>query len=98
MANLYSSFKKLFSIEKKTSIKSIHGLRGIAILTTIFIHSYWHRLMSSFLSQEEKDEFENTNFAVFLMMCTMVVDIFFVISATLASKSILKDFEGYENI
>lgn len=95
--SLYKNWKSLFNLKQNNQTDVIECLSGIRVVSTfsiIFLHSVFFRIFPLTIRDE-------TIFKAWLGFRTassvsalnITVDSFFVISATLATKSMLKDLE-----
>jgi hypothetical protein len=92
--SLYSNVTSLLSFERSTKdIKCLHGLRVISILGIILLHTYFFRILSPFLNEEVMKEFMKTNIASIISAFNILVDTFFVMSAALTTRTVLRDLD-----
>ncbi|CRK88403.1 CLUMA_CG002180, isoform A, partial [Clunio marinus] len=93
--SLYTTGRKLFNLKRdgKEVIGCLEGLRALSILHIVYFHSYFFRLLTTHSDENLLREFLRTRFAEFVSGMHMHVDTFFVISALLTTKAVLKDFE-----
>lgn len=92
--SLYSNALSLFSLERTSKdIKCLHGLRVLSILGIIFLHTVFFRSLSWNLNYAKFEEFPNTNLGLIVASFSMLVDTFFVISAALTTRSVLKELD-----
>lgn len=93
--SLYSNVMSLFSMERSSKdIKCLHGLRVLSILGIIFLHTVFFRSLSPNLNYDKFEAFLNTSLASLISSFNIFVDTFFLISAALTTRSILKELDG----
>lgn len=92
--SLFSNCTSLFSLDRSSKdIKCLHGLRVLSILGIIFLHTVVFRSLNPNLNYGEFEDFLKTNLASIISSFNIFVDTFFVISAALTARSILKDLD-----
>jgi hypothetical protein len=75
------------------TIQCFHGIRVLMTLTLIFFHSYFFRIVTPFKDDELINEWKKTTWASAISTLNCCVDSFFVMSAVLTTRSMLKDIE-----
>lgn len=92
----YTNATNLFNIEQHQSsdeIKCLHGVRGVSIISIIFLHSYYFRAMFPIHHPNQLNDFIESAYGRFISGITVSVDSFFVMSGMLVTRTILRDLE-----
>jgi Nose resistant-to-fluoxetine protein, N-terminal domain len=93
--SLTSNVQDLIDTESVTGdIKCLHGLRVLSIIGIIFFHTFFHRIMFPFHTSGESPFLTSTLPGRFFVISTTFVDLFFVMSGLLTTRTILKDFDS----
>lgn len=87
-------FLNLFASEdsKRETIKCFHGLRVISALLIVFLHSNYCRVLPFVRDYPLFEEWKKTWWAQTVSQFNFFVDVFFVMTAVLSTRSMLKDF------
>lgn len=94
--SIYSNIQKLFSLKSSSSdISCIHGIRALSLIIIVFFHSFFFRIQSSLISEENARNFVHLKFAAFLTTLPIFVESFFVMSGALFTISMLKDLKRF---
>jgi hypothetical protein len=94
--SLYKNSQSLFNFNEKNErdvITCLNGIRALSTLCIIFLHSVFFRVFPPSRDETVFYHWLQTRTASSISAINVVVDSFFVISGTLATKSMLKDLE-----
>jgi hypothetical protein len=94
--SIYTNGSNLFQMNQPKSsseISCLHGIRVISLVGVMLLHEYFFRVLSPFSDSKVYQEFLGTKLASSIAGLNIFVDTFFVISAALLTKSMLKEFE-----
>lgn len=94
--SLRRNLKSLLSVDQKKSpsdVLCLHGMRAMCTFGIIYLHSYFYRVMAPVGQQNMYTEWGKTEVASRISSLNITVDTFFVISALLLTKSMLKDLD-----
>lgn len=95
--SLYKNASNLFSLKQKQSLDTIeclYGIRGISIISIIFLHSYYHRAMFPVQQPEQLTNLVERGYGRLIRGVSVSVDSFFLMSGLLVTRSILKDLDS----
>jgi hypothetical protein len=93
--SLKKNIKDLFSLDDPSpdSIKCFHGIRAISALSLMFFHSYFFRLITPFGDEQVFEDWKKTSWSHTISCLNSFVDSFFVMSAILTTRSMLRDLK-----
>ena len=93
--SLKKNIKNLFSFDQSTPEDAIHcfnGLRAISTLSIIYLHSYFFRILQP-TDKIVFNDWVQTRAASAVSSLSTMVDTFFVISAALFTRTMLKELD-----
>lgn len=94
--SLRKNLSNLFSLDQsgsKDAIHCLHGIRALSMFCIIFLHTYVFRILTPFRDEKYLNEWIKTDMASAISSLNMTVDSFFVMSATLSTKTMLKELD-----
>lgn len=95
--SLYTNASSLMNMDQTRppdAINCLHGIRAISILSIIFFHGYFYKTFSPFGKSPEISAWMETRYASTISAMNVFVDSYFVMSAALTTRSMLKDLES----
>lgn len=94
--SLRRNVRSLLSVDQTKSpneVLCLHGMRAICTFSIIYLHSYFYRVLAPVGHKNMHTEWAKTEVASRISSLNITVDTFFVISALLLTKSMLKDLD-----
>lgn len=94
--SLHRNVTSLLSLDQTKSpndVLCLHGMRAMCTFSIIYLHSYFFRVMAPVGDKNLYTEWGKTEIASRISSLNITVDTFFVISAMLLTKSMLKDLD-----
>lgn len=94
--SLYKNSKKLFNFKQESSsdvIQCLNGIRVLSTLSIVLLHSVFYRVFPPVRDELILKSWLGTNTASTISAINITVDSFFVISAALATKSMLRELD-----
>lgn len=94
--SLRRNIRSLLSVDQKNSpndVLCLHGMRTLCTFSIIYLHSYFYRVLAPVGQKNIYSEWGKTEVASRISSLNITVDTFFVISALLLTKSMLKDLD-----
>ena len=88
-----SNLIKTTQSKSAAEISCLHGIRGLSIISIVFLHSFFFRILTPFRDEKLIKEFLGTKLASTISAGNVSVDSFFVISAMLVTRSMLRELE-----
>lgn len=95
--SLYINGSSLMSLDQSRpsdAIKCLHGIRAISILSIIFFHGYFYQTFSPYGKSPAVEAWLRTRFASSLSAVNIFVDSYFVMSAALTTRSMLRELDS----
>lgn len=95
--SLFINAPSLVSLDQSRpsdAIKCLHGIRAISILSIIFFHGYFYQTFSPYGKSPVVQAWSKTRFASSLSGVNIFVDSYFVMSAALTTRSMLRELDS----
>lgn len=94
--SVYSNGKQLFSVQEtdtKSAVNSLRGIRALSTFTIIFYHIYYHRAVYPVDDPQAVTMWSETFWGLVTFGLKLAVELFFLMSGLLVTKSILRSLE-----
>lgn len=88
-----SNLLDMTSSRSPTAINCLYGIRVLSIISIMFLHSFFYRILTPFRDEVAFSEWLKTKLASTVSAANISVDSFFVISATLVTRSMLRELQ-----
>lgn len=98
--SLKKNISSLMSLDRSNpadTINCLHGFRAISLIAILYVHTYIFRFMFTSGNEEVINDFIQTSAALNIASLSLLVEVFFVISATLFTRSTLKALTKWVN-
>lgn len=89
-----SSLMNMDQSRPSDAIKCLHGIRVISILSLIFFHGFFYKTFSPYGKSLAVDAWMKTRYASTISAMNVIVDSYFVISAMLTTRSMMKELDS----
>lgn len=90
--SLHKNVANLFNMEPPNdTIKCLHGIRALSVVSIVFLHSYYHRALFPVQHPQQLAAFAESFYGRFVISITVSVESFFVMSGMLQTRTVLKE-------